>query len=176
MMHRILFVCTGNTCRSPMAEAVARRYLTERGLRESVEVFSRGIAAASGQPASDNAILAMGEQGLNLDSHRSGFLMAEEVARADLILTMTRRHKDLVATLYGGAAEKVFTLAEYAGMPDGDIADPFGGDLETYRRCSQTISEMVDQALDRFVAETGLAPAPAMEAPEAEPTLPGGEE
>lgn len=120
MPYRIWLVCTGNTCRSSMAEPMLRRLLDERGIRE-VEVHSAGLAAVEGAPASPQAIEVMKEEGLDLSGHRAHRLTAREVAAADLILTMTSEHKRTLLQQYPEASGRVFVLREYA---EGKELDP----------------------------------------------------
>ena len=134
----ILFICTGNTCRSPMAEALCRRYLP------NIETLSAGVGAAPGLPASIGAIEAMQRRGLNLDHHRSRPLSSYLLADADLVLCMSNSHKQLILqALPGECIGKVFTLAEYVDEPDQEIADPFGGNQEVYEACAQQIEELI---------------------------------
>jgi protein-tyrosine-phosphatase len=140
-MRRVLFVCTGNTCRSPMAEAMFRAKAADLG----IEVKSAGVAAFDGQKASEHAIHALRERGISHD-HVSQRLNEELIAWADIVLTMTASHKALVLSFFPQAAEKVFTLCEYVDIGDKDIADPFGGGLEIYQQCADEI----EQALERL--------------------------
>lgn len=148
MINSILFVCSGNTCRSPMAQAIAETMFRKAGSGlESIKVMSAGIAAVDGQPASANAIEAMREMGMDISRHRSRMLNGELVGQADLILTMTLQHKRYVLMMFPESYDKVFTLKEYADCGSSDISDPFGGSLEDYRECADEIQ----QALSRLV-------------------------
>jgi protein-tyrosine-phosphatase len=151
-MMRILFVCTGNTCRSPMAAAIARKIAADRGLTD-VEVASAGTTAWDGQPATDGAILVCIERQLDVGSHRSRTLTREMVEAQDLILAMGSHHRDRAEAL--GGAGKTFLLTMYAshGADDRSIADPFGGDLETYRATADELEEAVRRVVDRLAAE-----------------------
>lgn len=116
-MKHILFVCTGNTCRSPMAEAVLRHLAEEEG-RDDIVVESAGLAAWPGAPASDYAIQALAEAGIDLRGHRARQLTREMVERAHLVLTMTWDQKEAVLKLVPQAEGKVFTLKEMEPGPD----------------------------------------------------------
>src|SRR5438094_9980874 len=111
MIQNVLFVCTGNICRSPLAGALLERALKERGLE--VSVTSAGTGAWDGAPVSEGAYLVGLERGLDLSSHRARLLTRELVEEADLILTMARHHRARVDELGGGG--RVFVLGEYAG-------------------------------------------------------------
>lgn len=137
---KILFVCTGNTCRSAMAAAIMNDIAKKNDLDILIE--SAGIFAYIGQKASDEAIQAMQEMNIDLCSHRSKPLTDELIDKADIILTMTNAHKQLIAQM---APDKVFTLGEYADGTQRDVIDPFGGDIEEYR---QTATEIYDALTD----------------------------
>lgn len=140
---RILFVCTGNTCRSPMAEALCQHYLPD------AEVISAGVGAVPGLTASIGAIDAMQQRGLNLDHHRSRALSSYLLADVDLVLCMGQSHKQVILQALPEYADRVFTLAEYVGET-GDIADPWGGDAEEYRACAAQIEELIKKLAERL--------------------------
>lgn len=153
-MLRILFVCTGNTCRSPMAEALLKEKIRQRGLGDKIMVYSAGVAAGVQAPASSGAYLAMHAKGIDLASHVSRQLLPETIAGADLVLTMTAGHKSSVLQLVPSAGDKLYTLAEFAGK-SGQVADPFGGSTGIYQACAGQIEQLLELAWDKFVRLAG---------------------
>jgi protein-tyrosine-phosphatase len=146
---KILFVCTGNTCRSSMAGAVANKLLEDRHNLQNIVFESAGVAAIEGEPASREAIAAMAELGIDLERHRAVLLTPEAVRQAGLVLTMTAAHRQYIHKLVPSQADKVFTLAEYA-RSDGDVPDPFGQPLEAYRDCARKLVDLIGKVLDRL--------------------------
>jgi len=121
----ILFVCTGNTCRSPMAEALFNDLVRKNDLSD-LKATSAGIAALPGQSASMHAIRVMEEKGIDLKGHKSRQVDQKLLRKSDLILTMTESHKTALQAAEPSIWQKVYTLKEYAGFKDMDIPDPFG--------------------------------------------------
>lgn len=144
-MQRVLFVCTGNTCRSPMAEAI----LKNKNLPD-IEVRSAGIYAVNGSDASGHAKQVLAENNIQ-HGHRSTALTGNEVAWATIILTMTAAHKAAILQQFPDAAGKIFTLKEFSGEKEHlDVVDPFGGDIETYRHTYQQLDTLIHAAIDRL--------------------------
>jgi len=149
---KILLVCTGNICRSPLAAALLQRALAERGI-EGIDVSSAGTGAWDGAPVSEGAYLVGLERGLDLSAHRARLLTREFVEQADLVLTMARHHRARVDEL--GGEGRVFVLGEYAGREgdEAEVSDPFGGDLEVYRDTSVELQALIEAAVGRIVKE-----------------------
>lgn len=142
---RVLFVCTGNTCRSPMAEAMFNYIAKEKGIL--AEAKSAGVFA-SGKGVSQNSIDAMAELDIDISTEISKQISAEMVEEADLILTMSQSHKGAIEAMFG-CRENLYTIGEFSGDGD-DIPDPFGGSLEIYKACRDEIREKLLQAIDKL--------------------------
>lgn len=148
-MSRILIVCTGNTCRSPMAEAMLRRMAEERGL--DVEVRSAGVSTADGLPISSYAAVALQRRNVPLPGGSTS-LSGREAAWADLILTMTAGHKRAVVERFPETADKIYTLKEFAlsgdaAMDDLEEAERLYAEWQTKRALGQTAA---DEVLERL--------------------------
>jgi len=118
MKKTILFVCTGNTCRSPMAEALLKDMVKDS--KEEYEIISAGTTALAGEPAAGEAIRALEEIGVVMTGHRSQPVTQDLLERVDLIITMTRGHKERIMELMPLAGEKTFTLKEFSGKLEGN--------------------------------------------------------
>lgn len=138
-VNSILFVCTGNTCRSPMAEGILRAMAKGTDFKTS----SAGLFAG-GEPVSKNAVLVMNEIGIDISGHVSRQLTRDMLKEFDLVLTMSESHKNAIVSAFPEYKDKTFTLPEYAGESGGEIPDPFGGDIETYRKCRDSIRKYVN--------------------------------
>lgn len=136
---KVLFVCTGNTCRSPMAEGIFRRMMKERGLGDQVLCQSAGLSAVEGDPVAENAAAACREIGVEIGGHTARRLTGEELPQWDWFFAMSRTHAYILEQA-GAPVQKIYV--------SGEIQDPFGGDLETYRRCRDKLV----QELERFWA------------------------
>src|SRR5438552_7771211 len=157
-MKTILIVCTGNVCRSPMAEGILRQALEGRG---DYHVISAGLGAMEGQPPSPYAVQAVRELGIDISNQRSRMLTPDLVQQADFIFGMTHSHIDTVILLYPHAAEKTFLLREFDETLDlfeKDISDPIGGSYDIYLNCRDQIEEGALSQL-RFLEESEGAPA-----------------
>lgn len=141
---KVLFVCTGNTCRSPMAEAIFNDKWSEKG-----EALSAGIFAAEGQKASEHTLSVLKENGIHLD-HQSSQVKPDQVTWATHILTMTAAHKEMLMDAYPEASDKIFTLKEYVNdsKTDLDVVDPFGGNLSVYKMTYNELDDLISRIFD----------------------------
>jgi tRNA threonylcarbamoyl adenosine modification protein (Sua5/YciO/YrdC/YwlC family) len=170
----IALVCTGNTCRSPMAETLLRDQLFKRfGCEDAARVVSAGLAASAGMSASPQAIEVMGRKSLDLTSHTSRPLDDSIIASADLILTMTQRHREAILTAFPTLSDRVFTLRQNGG----DISDPVGCPVDVYQACADQIETELSRWMDRHIA--ALIPHPSHSSRTAtrnsDDTTPGGQ-
>ena len=139
---RVLFVCTGNTCRSPLAAAALQHELGSDG--ERVEVRSAGTSAWEGQPASEGSIDVAAQDGLDLSAHRSRRVTVSEVRAADYVFVMEPLHRVALEAL-GAPVERVHVLSDWPrpGEPAMPVSDPFGGSHEAYEECWRRIRRHV---------------------------------
>lgn len=136
---KVLFVCTGNTCRSPMAEGIYN-HLSEGA-------FSRGLYAEGGS-SSENAIKAMEKMGIDIRGHISTQLTKEDVEESDIVFTMTKGHKMSILSVMPQCEEKVFTIGEYIG--GSDVIDPYGGSEEVYEACAEELYSYIERIVEKL--------------------------
>lgn len=143
---KIVFVCTGNTCRSPMAEILMKKYIEENNI-ENVEVSSCGIMCSNGMPISEGSRTALKELGIDNIVHKSNMITMREIIESDYIFTMTVHHRDWLRVNYN-AGDNVFALGEFLGMED--VSDPYGGSINDYIRCGEQINYMISKLCDKL--------------------------
>lgn len=158
-MKNIVFICTGNTCRSPMAEYIFKYLAKERGM--ALDISSAATMAYPGEPMNDNARTALKRLRVPYDEHKSTPVSEFIIRRADLILTMEARHARQLLIDYPSAADKVFTLKGYAnnaGAIDGtqDIRDPYGQPLDCYIKTAMEIEKAAKDVLERLQGQVSL--------------------
>jgi protein-tyrosine-phosphatase len=149
-MSVIMFVCTGNLCRSPMAEGLLRKRLADQGLDARYKVVSTGTWALEGRHASHHAVKVMAERGIDISDHIARTITADEVSEAELILVMSREHKQIIHNTWPQYDWKVHRLSEIAGKRK-DVSDPYGGPIEEYRACADLIEDYVDRGLEQIL-------------------------
>ncbi|QCR31418.1 low molecular weight protein arginine phosphatase [Lysinibacillus sp. SGAir0095] len=141
----IYFICTGNTCRSPMAEAILRHKKLD-----GVQVKSAGIYAMEGGEISENAKAVLAQEQIDF-SHITSQVKQEDIEWADLILTMTLAHKNMILHSFPNTQGKTFTLKEYVvPFSSKDVSDPFGGDIATYKQTYLELNRLIDELLMKF--------------------------
>ena len=149
--HSILFICTANQCRSPMAELLFKDYLlSNQNDLTDWQVESAGIYAIPDYPATHNAILAMKELGLDLNSHRSQCVTEELIQSFNLILTMESNHQHRLQQLSPPSAQKVYMLSEMIGIR-ADVQDPIGSTLQEYISTANLIKKYLLQGWNRIL-------------------------
>ncbi len=148
-MPSILFVCSANQCRSPMAQVLFEAFLVGKGVREEWRVESAGVWAYEGSRATANAQTAMAERGLDLSQHVSQPADSTLLKQFDLTLVMEQRHKTVLQEQNPQLADRIYLMREIADQ-EGDFADPVGGSLERYRAAADELERLIEGSFDRI--------------------------
>lgn len=146
---KIVFVCTGNTCRSPIAEGIAKSIAEQKGY--NMEIVSRGTKIDPEEVvANPYSVIVMSLRGIDIKDHKSQIISKEDIETASLILTMTAGHKKNVQKLFPAAAPYTFTLTEYATGRQGDIRDPWGLTILDYESTAKQLELLVTMVLEKI--------------------------
>jgi protein-tyrosine-phosphatase len=154
--YKVLFICTANICRTPMAKYYLQEKLRSQGLNDLVEVMSAGTWAQEGHPAAENSVLVCREHGIDVSAHVATNLTTGIINEADLILCMSKRHKKDLISVFPHSSEKIFLLTEYpdrSTKPSRSIPDPFGRNLAYYREVFALIRTEIDRFFPVLIAE-----------------------
>ena len=155
-MKKVLVVCTGNVCRSPMAKALIRKEIAERGLDDEVFVDSAGTYAMVGHPASQGSVNAMARRGLDINDHVAKQLTPVLVEEADAIIVMEERHRRSIFVTWPKAVMKTLLLSELSGGHE-DVEDPYGGEQWEYDQTADLIENYVKNGMPELLKRLGVS-------------------
>lgn len=149
---KVMFVCTGNICRSAMAEGMMKKLVADKKI--DADTYSCGVYAETGDYATYHAVESVKEYGVDISGHRATNIRESKIEEMDCVLCATVSHKQSVLFLYPELKGKVYTMKEYAGMDENgenlDIKDPWGYDENVYYRCAGEIEVCLERIVDKF--------------------------
>ena len=152
----VLFVCTANQCRSPMAEALLKSLAAQRGEADRWQIQSAGTWTEPGRPATQLSQVVMRQRNIDLSDHRSRLIDANLLVAASVILVMTRHHQEAIQAEFPEIQHKVYLLSQLVDR-SYDIEDPYGGSLDDYELCATDLQNILTDGYDRLVELTGRA-------------------
>lgn len=155
----ILFICTANICRSPMAEGLFRDKARRAGDSELFEVQSAGTWAIEQQPASSNALIVLAQRGIDLSAHRSKMVTRCEMDAAAVVIVMTRSHREALAAEFPFHRPKIHLMSEL-GCRVYDIGDPYGGTLDEYESTARQLQSLIEDGYEKIKLWTSNIAAP----------------
>ena len=151
-MKKILFVCTGNTCRSAMAEYLFNNEVFLKRLDNKYSAYSAGVAAYSSTTASDYAQMAMKNAGIDISNHKSSQINEKHIKEADLVLCMTAKHADYLREHFFQYKEKIYSIAQYLHI-DKNVSDPYGLGYEEYKTTARLLGALCEDIINKLETE-----------------------
>lgn len=151
-MIKIMFVCTGNICRSPMAHHYMQKRVKDLNIEDNFLISSCGVYACSGEKATQNAIFVMKEYDVDMENHRATNIADTNIEHYDYIITLTTRHKEQIRYFYPKLGDNIYTLREFVDDKEiyKNIDDPWGLNITVYKDCALEIVEKVDKLIEKL--------------------------
>ena len=151
-MIKIMFVCTGNICRSPMAHHYMQKRVKDLNIEDNFLISSCGVYACTGEKATQNAIFVMKEYDVDMENHRATNIADTNIEDYDYIITLTTRHKEQIRYFYPKLGNNIYTLREFVDNNEmyKDIDDPWGLNITVYKNCALEIVEKVDKLIEKL--------------------------
>ena len=157
MMRVALFICTGNVCRSPMAEGLLNARIHRLGDDGKLVAHSAGTWALENQPASGHAITVMAERGIDISQHRGRTVTREDLSNADVVIVMTQSHRDALSAEFPESRAKLHLMSELKDRTF-DINDPYGGTLPEYEQTAQELQDLVETGYNKIISWISTSP------------------
>ena len=151
MTRVVLFVCTGNVCRSPMAEALLNAKIRRAGDDGKLVARSAGTWALEYQPASGHTITVMAGRGIDLSPHRGRTVTRQDLAAADVVIVMTNSHRDALSAEFPESRTKLHLMSELKDRTF-DIDDPYGGTLAEYQQTAQELQDLIETGYEKIIS------------------------